>query len=155
MDQNWKPLLKARQNKEKAMRIEAYLFFGRQAEEAMTFYKGILGGELTLTRRGEVDPEAPEDMKNLVINAALDGANFHLRGSDNTDVTGGSQNRVALSLIGSDDTKMRAVFDGLAVGGEVHAPLEKMFWGDTFGALTDKYGIGWQVNIEAPNSLPA
>jgi len=24
-----------------------------------------------------------------------------------------------------------------------------MFWGDTFGALIDKFGIGWQVNIAA------
>ena len=29
----------------------------------------------------------------------------------------------------------------------VRVPLAKQFWGDTFGAVTDKYGIGWQVNI--------
>jgi PhnB protein len=29
----------------------------------------------------------------------------------------------------------------------VKAPMEKMFWGDTFGALIDKFGIGWQVNV--------
>ena len=29
----------------------------------------------------------------------------------------------------------------------VRAKLEKQFWGDVFGAVTDKYGIGWQINI--------
>ena len=26
-------------------------------------------------------------------------------------------------------------------------PLEPAPWGDTFGMLTDKFGIGWLVNI--------
>ena len=131
------------------MRIENYLFFGGQAEEAMNFYKSVLGGELELTKRGDIDPEAPEDMKPLIINAQLKGDGFVFRGADNTDVKGETQGRVALTLIGMDEAKMRQVFDGLAAGGEVHQPLEKMFWGDIFGALTDKYGISWQVNIGA------
>jgi PhnB protein len=28
-------------------------------------------------------------------------------------------------------------------------PLSKAGWGDTFGMLEDKYGIGWLVNITA------
>jgi PhnB protein len=27
-------------------------------------------------------------------------------------------------------------------------PLDKAPWGDIFGMLTDKFGIGWMVNIE-------
>ncbi len=26
-------------------------------------------------------------------------------------------------------------------------PLEKQMWGDEFGMCTDKFGIGWMVNI--------
>jgi len=29
-------------------------------------------------------------------------------------------------------------------------PLTKAAWGDTFGMLTDMFGIGWLVNIAAP-----
>jgi PhnB protein len=28
-------------------------------------------------------------------------------------------------------------------------PLEKQFWGDIFGSLTDKFGINWMVNISS------
>ena len=41
------------------MKLEAYLFFPGNTEEAMTFYRGVLGGELSITRRGDVDPTAP------------------------------------------------------------------------------------------------
>lgn len=54
-----------------------------------------------------------------------------------------------LSVIGSGEPRLRTIFDGLANGGTVRVPLAKQFWGDTFGAITDKYGIGWQVNIGA------
>ncbi len=47
----------------------------------------------------------------------------------------------------SADARLRALFDGLAQGGTVRTRLERQFWGDVFGAVTDQYGIGWQVNI--------
>jgi PhnB protein len=137
------------------MRIEAYLFFGGQAEEAMKFYQSVLGGELEVTHRGDVDPEAPDDMKDMAINASLTGDGFIFRAADNTDLAGaGSQGRIALTLIGSDEPKLRKVYDGLAVGGSADQPLEKQFWGDIFGALTDKYGISWQINIGDAKPLP-
>jgi PhnB protein len=37
--------------------------------------------------------------------------------------------------------------NGLATSGIVRTELAKQFWGNIFGAVTDKYGIGWQVNI--------
>src|SRR5215471_9520296 len=63
------------------------------------------------------------------------------------DTSTDPQTRVELSLIGTGDARLRALFDGLADGGNVRAKLERQFWGDVFGSVTDKYGIGWQVNI--------
>ena len=127
--------------------IDPYLFFPGNAEEAITFYKEVFGGELTVTRRGEVDPSAPEDMKNLVINASLVSDGLTVRASDRTDTSLDVQTRVELSIVGSEDGQLRKIFEDLSAGGTVRSPLEKMFWGDVFGALTDKFGIGWQVNI--------
>jgi len=44
---------------------------------------------------------------------------------------------------------LRALFDRLSAGGSTVVALEKQFWDDTFGTLTDRFGISWQVNIEA------
>jgi PhnB protein len=129
--------------------LEAYLFFPGDTEEAMNRYRSILGGDLSITRRGDVDPTASEDDKHLVINAALDTGTFTLRASDRDDATNEVQTRIELTVVGTDEHALRKIFDGLAEGGTVKAPLEKMFWGDIFGALVDKFGIGWQVNIAA------
>jgi PhnB protein len=29
----------------------------------------------------------------------------------------------------------------------VSVPLEKQMWGDEFGMVTDRFGVGWMVNI--------
>jgi PhnB protein len=134
------------QRKELTMQIDAYLFFPGCAEEAMEFYRSVFGGTLTVVRRGEVDQAAPADEKDLVINASLDSGDFQLRASDR-DGTSKSEERVALTLIGTDESRLRKIYDDLSAGGSQDAALEKQFWGDIFGALTDKFGISWQVNI--------
>jgi PhnB protein len=129
------------------MKLQAYLFFPGNTEEAMPFYQGIFGGDLSITRRGDVDPTATESEKGLVINAALDGRGFTLRASDRSDSTNDVQTRIELTIVGSEEDDLRRIFDALSDGGTVKAPLEKVFWGDIFGALIDRFGIGWQVNI--------
>jgi PhnB protein len=131
------------------MKLEAYLFFPGNAEEAMTFYQNVFGGDLSITRRGDVDPTASGSERDLLINAALDGGGFTLRGSDRGDATSDVQTRIELTVVGTEEDDLRRIFDTLSNGGTVKAPLEKMFWGDIFGALIDRFGIAWQVNISA------
>ncbi len=129
--------------------LSVYLFFGGDCRAAMEFYKGIFGGELAVQTRGEVDDKAPAEMKDLVIHASLTGGTIDLMGSDWTEVDNKPQKRVSLSLVGSDEPALRKTYDQLAAGGNADHPLKKEFWGDTFGGLTDRYGISWLVNISA------
>ena len=130
-----------------SVELNAYLFFPGNAEQDIAFYQQVFGGEVTITRVGDVDPTAASAQKNLVINAQLIGGDITLRASDREDTSTDPQTRIELSLIGTDDARMRALFDGLAEGGTVRTKLERQFWGDVFGAVTDRYGIGWQINI--------
>ena len=53
--------------------------------------------------------------------------------------------------IGLDDTaKAKLIFDNLSDGGKVKMPLDKTFWADAFGMLTDKFGIKWMINCNKP-----
>ena len=80
---------------------------------------------------------------------ALDTEAFTLRANDRSDATSEVQTRIELTVNGTDHDDLRRIFDALSDGGTVKAQLEKMFWGDIFGALIDRFGIGWQVNISA------
>lgn len=130
-----------------SVELNAYLFFPGNAEEAIGFYQQVFGGQVSITRRGDVDPTAAAEQRNQVVNATLTGGDITLRASDREDTSTSPQTRIELSLIGTDEPRMRVLFDGLANGGTVRTELAKQFWGDVFGAVTDKYGIGWQVNI--------
>ncbi|MEV7845206.1 VOC family protein [Streptomyces cyaneofuscatus] len=49
--------------------------------------------------------------------------------------------------LGGDDDELRVRFERLSEGGTVTMPLEKQPWGDEAGALVDRFGITWMVNI--------
>jgi PhnB protein len=124
--------------------LDPYLFFNGNAAEAMEFYKSVFGGELNISKMGDAPDTKPED-KDKVMHALLDG-DVRIMASDSSQASPEAK-KVELSLSGEDEAKLRGYFDGLAAGGNVKMPLQKQFWGDIYGQVTDKYGIEWMVNI--------
>lgn len=131
--------------------LEPYIFFKGNCREAMEFYKGVFGGELTMSTLGESPKEMLEQMKidesryGEIMHASLKGP-VNLMASDSQMASDHSA-KVELSLGGTDEAQMKAIWDKLADGGKVKMPLSKQFWGDTFGMLTDKFGVDWNMNI--------
>jgi PhnB protein len=131
------------------VRLDPYIFFNGNAEEALNFYKGVFGGELNISRMGDAPGTAPED-KDKIMHGLLDG-DVRMMASDSSKASPEAK-KIELSISGEDEAKLKGYFDGLSEGGNVKMPLQKQFWGDTFGQVTDKYGIEWMVNIATPNA---
>jgi PhnB protein len=131
--------------------LHPYIFFKGNAAEAMEFYKSVFGGKVITQNMDDVPPEVPIDpsMKGKVMHARLEGGAVTLMGSDSQKASEEAK-KVELSISGTEEDKLRKIFDGLSEGGKVNMPLEKQFWGDIFGNLTDKYGVVWMVNIAKP-----
>jgi PhnB protein len=128
--------------------LSAYLNFNGNAAEAMRFYQSALGGDLTIQTFGDAGMAQSDKEKGLTLHAALTGGAFTLYASDGRpDMRVNFGDSVNLSLQGDDSAKLSEVFNSLSSGGTVDMPLGKQFWGDTFGMLTDKYGMHWMVNI--------
>ena len=130
------------------MELEPYLHFGGDCEEALNFYKGVFGGEFTLNRfeGTPLAAEFPPSYGNKIMHANFSSPSLKFMAADGrpgSPHAGGG--RISLALGGSVDEGQRA-FDALANGGTVVVPYQKMFWGATFGQLTDKFGIEWMVN---------
>jgi len=106
----------------------------------MEFYKGIFGGELKVT---------PNQDGNGVMHADLSGGDISFMASDGTRTTPYETCRITLSLSGTDSEKITNAFNRLGEGGTVESELKTESWGDTFGSVTDKFGIDWMVNISA------
>lgn len=126
--------------------LNPYIFFQGNCREAMEFYQGIFNGELYFQTHGEVDKNAPPEMKDKIMHASLTGGLVTLMGSD-TKQASAKAAKISLSLNGGDEERLTNIFNRLSVDGDVQYPLKKEFWGDTFGGFVDKFGVEWMVNI--------
>jgi PhnB protein len=131
-----------------ASTLNPYLSFRDNAREAMEFYQSALGGDLESNTFGEYgDPDAPEAA--LIMHARLNTpAGFTLMGADTPPgMEHNPGSNITVSLSGDDADELRGYWDKLGEGATVTVPLEKQMWGDEFGMLVDRFGIGWMVNI--------
>lgn len=135
------------------VQFDAYVFFTEgKCKAAMEFYKTVFGGELTMQTYGEGMPAEmmTEDMKahnDKVMHSLLSGGDIRLMASDSTREGTFGESFISLSLSGTDEDKLKDLWGKLVDGGKVTMPFEKAPWGDTFGGLTDKFGVEWMVNI--------
>jgi PhnB protein len=142
-------------------RVSTYLNFERSTEAAFRFYAGVFGTEMTAPIMrfrdlppGPGMPPIPPDIADLVMHAELPILGGHvLMGTDAPGSMGFTLvqgNNVHLSLDPDSRAEADRLFAALADGGTVAQPLMVMFWGGYFGTLTDRFGIRWMMNCQAP-----
>ena len=141
-------------------RVSTYLNFKRNTEEAFNFYKSVFKTDFVdgIHRMSEVPPQEgqpalSEDDKNLVMHVELPILNGHiLMGTDAPESMGfklTDGNNMYINLEPDTLEETEQLFEALSVGAKIEMPLQKMFWGATFGSLRDKFGIGWMFNCIA------
>jgi PhnB protein len=132
-------------------RLNPYVMFDGNAQEAMEFYKGVFGGDLRLNTFGEYGVPEPA-LADKVMHAQLEtDRGFTLMASDPPPgIDRQPGNNISISLSGEDADELRGYWEKLSMGGTVTMPLEKQMWGDEYGQLVDKFGISWMVNIGQP-----
>ena len=136
-------------------KINPYLNFAGNTEEAFNFYKSVFGGEFAMLQRFKDGPESdklPPGLENMIMHVALPiGKGDLLMGTDAPEQMGFTINIGNNSYICiSPDSKEEAdhLYKGLSEGGIIEMELQEMFWGAYYGSFTDKFGIKWMVNYQ-------
>ena len=129
-----------------------YLNFNGNTEEAFTFYKSVIGGEFAYFQRNNEAPgsehlSAEEGNKIMHVALPLGGGTVMM----GTDVNSNMPPVIMgtnfyISIAPENEEEAHKLFNGLSAGGIVTMPLQKQFWGDTFGMFTDKFGVQWMMN---------
>ncbi|MGV9665022.1 VOC family protein [Nocardia niigatensis] len=132
--------------------LNPYLLFNGDAEEAITFYQSVFGGEAAITRfsdMGETPADMPEDVRNRVANAQLPlSATNILMVSDCPPGSEIDNSKPGFTVQIETDSAADAerLFNELAKGGKVEMPFGPVQWAEAFGMLTDKFSVPWMVN---------
>ena len=135
------------------MKLNPYLTFGGNCEEALNFYKKCFGGEFVGVNRFK---EGPPEMGGMKVPDELMEKIMHMtwRFGDNVVMASDSFGKapeggnITLSMSIDDPDKMEKIFNELSAGGRVTMPLEDTFWGARFGMFTDRFGIKWMFNCQ-------
>ena len=132
-------------------RLNPYISFSDTARQALEFYRGVFGGDLTLSTFGEAGAAGGPDADKIMHGQLETPSGYTLMAADTPagmDHTVGTN--ISISLSGDDADELRGYFDQLSDGGTVTMPLEKQMWGDEFGMCVDPFGVAWMVNISQP-----
>lgn len=132
--------------------IEPYLFFNGRCEEALEFYKSALGAHVEMMMRYKESPEppppgmVPAGWENKIMHAVFRVGGNTLMASDGCE-EGTGFNRFSLSLAVATEAEADRAFAALEKGGKITMPLGKTFWSPRFGMLSDRFGLGWMINV--------
>ena len=132
-------------------KLEVYLCFDGNCEEALHFYQQSLRGEVQVEKRfGETPMEVPDSHRDRVMHATFRSGEIFFMASDTRPGNPLNQgNNIALSLHFSDFDEQQRMFDKLGEGATNVFPLADQFWGSRFGMLTDRYSIRWMFSCKS------
>jgi len=136
------------------MLIQPYLFFDGRCEEAIEFYRGKLGAEVTMLMRFNEAPEPhppgmiPPGSERKVMHSSFRIGDTTVMASDGNCKGKPSFEGFSLSLMAASVAEADRLFAVLGDGGQVQMPINKTFFSPRFGMVADRFGVSWMVIVE-------
>ena len=136
------------------MKLNPYLIFNGNCKDAFKFYEQVLHGKAIMVMTYGESPmadQAAPDERDRICHASLEFGDQLVMASDATSKMPYQQPQGFHISIGIDDTaEAERIYKALSEGGTVQMALQKTFWAERFAMFSDRFGIPWMVNCEAP-----
>ena len=135
------------------MRVNPYLTFNGNCEEAFKTYAKILGGKIEAMMPFEGTPSesyVPPEWKKKIMHACLTFGDNKLMASDGASDCSEKMQGISVALHAEEPVEAERLFNALSEGGKVTMPLEETFWARKFGMLVDRFGTPWMINCSKP-----
>ena len=128
--------------------VSILLMFEGRAEEAMNFYVSLIPESNIefISRFGDGEPGPEGSIRQAVFSIA----NRKFRCIDSFvhhDFTFTPATTVHIST--DIETEVDRIFNALAIDGSVLMPLNAYPFSKKFGWVTDRFGVSWQINLNA------
>ena len=127
------------------MRLDIYVNYRGNCEEAFRFYERHLGGRITgIARHGDQpNPNIPADWKDKVLHGRIEIGSTVLMGADIPTADPMRSAYLTLSLDSEYDAER--IYALLTDGGEIFMKMEKTPFANRFAMLRDKFGTSWML----------
>ena len=129
--------------------FQLFISFNGECREAVEFYSKVFKSDvLNLMTYSQMPPDSnctmPEADKDKIMYCSIQIFGFTIMFADvpaGTPFTKG--NNFNPTIVTEDMDEIRRMFSELKEGGEINMELQKTFWSDLYGMVTDKHGIIW------------
>jgi len=127
------------------MKLDIYLNYRGNCEQAFRFYEQHLGGRMTgLVRHADQpNPGMPSDWKEKILHARIEIGATVLMGADIPKSEPMRSAYLALTLDSEADAER--VYALLTDGGEIFMKMEQTPFANRFAMLRDRFGTSWML----------
>jgi PhnB protein len=130
------------------VKVNIYLRFNGNCEEAFNFYAQLCGGTIEMLQRFEDVPEPdqpPSELRKWVLHARMKLGDQVIMGSDAPPGRYQVPDGFSVSLTIDAIADAERIYKALSDKGSVQAPLEQTFFAKRFGMATDRFGTPWII----------
>lgn len=135
------------------MKLNTYLNYGGNCQQAFRFYEEHLGGHITmmLTHGQQPNPGGtPPEWKDSIMYARMEIGDTELMGSDVPPDRFQPMRSAYLSLTVDSTEEAERIYALLSEGGQIFMPMEETFFAFRFAMLRDRFGTSWMILHERP-----
>ncbi len=135
------------------MKIQPYLNFNGQCDEAFRLYEQALGGKIVYRHTYGNSPMASQvgpDWTDKVMHISMDLGGQMLLGCDAPAPHYQHPQGLRVNLDFQDVAEAERVYTALSENGQIAMPLQETFWAQRFAMFTDRFGTPWMINVSKP-----
>ncbi len=138
------------------MKINPYLTYNGNCEEAFRFYEKALGGKIAMMMTYDQAPPGdnptPKGWEKKIMHVSMNVGDVILMASDAPPGHYTPMGGFSVSLAPESKAQGEKIFNALAPGGKVRMPFQNTFWAEGFGMVVDRFGTPWMVNYAGAQS---
>jgi PhnB protein len=135
------------------MKLDVYLNYGGNCEQAFRFYEQHLGAKVTMMmKHGEMPGagKAPPGLENKVLHSRMELGGAVVLGADVPPDRFQPMRSAYLTIHAESTAHAEQLYKVLTDGGEIFMKMEETFFASRFAMLRDKFGTSWMLLHDRP-----
>jgi len=133
-------------SKKHSMKLDFYINYPGNCEQAFRFYEQHLGGKITMMMTHQQQPgntNIPQSWQNAILHARIEIGTAVLMGADIPNAEPMRSAYLTLRVDSAEEAER--LYALLSADGQIFMKMEKTFFASRFAMLRDRFGTSWML----------